>query len=412
MEMAIGGLMMLNSTSSNLSTRAINTKGHDFKSMINEKIAAGELNLSSDSELITSFRQALESILEKLMQGDQSLDQDAKQLIESLRELSQVLGDELPNELTNLVSQISEEFSDYNTDQIFELVGMVLLQNINQPKTNNQFDPSRSINQGDLKLLAQILNLSNTLNNGKSSHQIQNSLPKNWSNQWNELVSHITNHKSGQLNHSSTLSNQLVKAVQDLVVQPKQSAHEYKLQIPRNPHLQADGSKVVAANQGHLSQQEQLVIHMSRPQQSTSTNSSQPLIEQLQKIIQSTRFNQIGGQKQLSIQLKPANLGDMVVKFTQMDGQMAVKISVTTQAAKEMLESNIQQLRHMFSPNQVVIERQVDSTQTDENHAFLNQDDDSSKSGEGSEQDEQNQSDSNDEHNEKSFKDYLFEEEV
>jgi flagellar hook-length control protein FliK len=56
--------------------------------------------------------------------------------------------------------------------------------------------------------------------------------------------------------------------------------------------------------------------------------------------------------------LRPDNLGEMMVRFTQINGEMTVKILVTSQAAKEMLESNIHQLKNMFSPHQVAIEKQ------------------------------------------------------
>nr|WP_281349716.1 flagellar hook-length control protein FliK [Ornithinibacillus caprae] len=64
------------------------------------------------------------------------------------------------------------------------------------------------------------------------------------------------------------------------------------------------------------------------------------------------------GTNQLSITLRPDNLGEMMVKLTQVNGEMTVKILVSSQAAKEMLESNINQLKTMFSPHQVQIERQ------------------------------------------------------
>ncbi|MFC0524141.1 flagellar hook-length control protein FliK [Pontibacillus salicampi] len=105
-----------------------------------------------------------------------------------------------------------------------------------------------------------------------------------------------------------------------------------------------------------MSRQEQLFIKLNSSQATPSNQQS--LIEQFQKIISQSRFSISNAGSQLSIKLNPGNLGDMMVRMTQQNGEMMVKILVTSQAAKEMLESNMQQLRHMFSPSQVQIERQ------------------------------------------------------
>src|SRR5690625_7091782 len=48
----------------------------------------------------------------------------------------------------------------------------------------------------------------------------------------------------------------------------------------------------------------------------------------------------------------------MMVRLEEVNGEMTAKIIVTTEAAKKALQSNIHQLKNMFSPHQVVIERQ------------------------------------------------------
>ncbi|MGR9050151.1 flagellar hook-length control protein FliK [Halobacillus faecis] len=101
---------------------------------------------------------------------------------------------------------------------------------------------------------------------------------------------------------------------------------------------------------------EQHVIHMNQSQEGSS--SQKQVIHELERIIQSSRmFTNPKGNMEMLIKMKPGNLGDLTVKFAQINGEMAVKILVTSQAAKEMLEGNKTQLRHMFSPQQVVIEK-------------------------------------------------------
>ncbi|MEC5422690.1 flagellar hook-length control protein FliK [Virgibacillus sp. C22-A2] len=102
---------------------------------------------------------------------------------------------------------------------------------------------------------------------------------------------------------------------------------------------------------------EQYVIHVNSSQNSESTDKQ--MVEQFQKVINSSKFlSKPNGTNQLSITLRPDNLGEMMVRLTQVNGEMTVKILVSSLAAKEMLETNMSQLRNMFSPHQVVIEKQ------------------------------------------------------
>ncbi|MFS0672438.1 flagellar hook-length control protein FliK [Ornithinibacillus sp. 179-J 7C1 HS] len=102
---------------------------------------------------------------------------------------------------------------------------------------------------------------------------------------------------------------------------------------------------------------EQYVIFMNQAQSGQSVD--QQLIDQFQQVMKTSKFLSMpNGMNQLSIALRPENLGEMMVRLIEVNGEMTVKIVVSTQAAKDMLESNIGQLKHMFSPQQVVIERQ------------------------------------------------------
>nr|WP_280922993.1 flagellar hook-length control protein FliK [Virgibacillus litoralis] len=105
------------------------------------------------------------------------------------------------------------------------------------------------------------------------------------------------------------------------------------------------------------------------------------------------------GTSQLNITLRPENLGDMMVKLTQINGEMTVKIMVTSHAAKEMLESNMHQLRNMFSPQQVVVEKQEVSSQ----QAQTNQSEQDDQNNSGQEQDQSNHSEQDDQEGEGDF---------
>ncbi|MGM8364135.1 flagellar hook-length control protein FliK [Virgibacillus sp. W0181] len=106
-----------------------------------------------------------------------------------------------------------------------------------------------------------------------------------------------------------------------------------------------------------MSTVEQLVIHVHKGE--GAVPAEQQLLKQFQQAIRSSQFLSLNnGTTHLSFSLRPQNLGEMVVRLTQMNGEMAVKIIVTSQVAKEMMESNIHQLKNMFAPHQVVIEKE------------------------------------------------------
>ncbi|WP_430785925.1 flagellar hook-length control protein FliK [Virgibacillus flavescens] len=134
-----------------------------------------------------------------------------------------------------------------------------------------------------------------------------------------------------------------------------------------------------------ISKVEQYVIHLNQTQ--NTQNNSQQLVDKFQDVIKTSKFLTLNnGSSQLNISIKPTNLGEMMVKLTQINGEMTVKIIVASAAAKEMLESNMTQLKHMFSPQQVVIEKQEMQTQQSQN---LHQD----KDQQSMDNDDQSQSD-------------------
>lgn len=111
---------------------------------------------------------------------------------------------------------------------------------------------------------------------------------------------------------------------------------------------------------------EQYVIYIHSTQGSTSS-ADQQLIEQFKSVMKTSRFLMMNnGANQLSIALSPENMGEIMVKLTQVNGEMTLKIIVTSHVTRQMLETNIHELRNMFSPQQVVIEEQELDIQTSE----------------------------------------------
>src|SRR5699024_5136827 len=109
----------------------------------------------------------------------------------------------------------------------------------------------------------------------------------------------------------------------------------------------AHGSYATSTNMSPI---EQYVIHT----QNTNEPIEHQVFKQFQQIIKVNNFfpNQTMI-NQLSMTLKPDHLGEMLVRFIEINGEMTVKLLVTSQATRHMLEANIHQLKHLFAPHQI-----------------------------------------------------------
>lgn len=167
----------------------------------------------------------------------------------------------------------------------------------------------------------------------------------------------------------------------------------------------------IGASTMPISKVEQYIIHLNQAQ--STQNTGQQLVDKFQEVMSSSKFLSLkNGATQLSISLRPANLGEMMVKFTQINGEMTVKIMVASTAVKDMLESNMHQLKHMFSPQQVVIEKQ-DINQQAQNMQQENEQQSMNQHDQGqSEQSSQDQQKHSSDDFEKQFNEILMNEKV
>ncbi|BAC13517.1 hypothetical conserved protein [Oceanobacillus iheyensis HTE831] len=106
-----------------------------------------------------------------------------------------------------------------------------------------------------------------------------------------------------------------------------------------------------------ISKLEQFYIHLSS--NTVSQTQEQQLMDKFKQVIQSNKLQNFwNGSSGLSIKLSPEQLGDMTIRMAKVNGEMTVRILVSSMAAKEMLDSNLHQLRNIFSPHQVIVEKQ------------------------------------------------------
>src|SRR5699024_3457961 len=111
-----------------------------------------------------------------------------------------------------------------------------------------------------------------------------------------------------------------------------------------------------------MSHVEQYVVHINESDRVERVQ--EQLIRQFEAVMKESRFLRSPQITQLSFTLNPNHLGHVQVQLMEVNGEMTVKMIASSLAAKEMLESNIHQLKHMFAPHNVIVER--NDTEVDE----------------------------------------------
>lgn len=108
-----------------------------------------------------------------------------------------------------------------------------------------------------------------------------------------------------------------------------------------------------------MTKTEQFIIHVQRQDQDLSTTFERQILQKFEQAIRTTQFLRANnGPNQLIFHLKPENLGEMLVRLVEIDGEMTAKIIVTSEASRRALQANIHQLKNMFLPHQLIIEKQ------------------------------------------------------
>ncbi|MGN7407535.1 flagellar hook-length control protein FliK [Sporosarcina sp. SAFN-010] len=140
------------------------------------------------------------------------------------------------------------------------------------------------------------------------------------------------------------------------------------------------------------------------------TSQSEALLAKLQGLFKQTNFGQQGGTNRLLVKLNPEQLGQIRIELIQINGVMTARILASTALGKEMLDSQLHQLRQSFNQQNIQVDR-IDVTQAvqdparnDRGQNFNHQ----QFKGNDGEQEQQEQ-----EHDEQqSFQEYLLDVEV
>lgn len=114
--------------------------------------------------------------------------------------------------------------------------------------------------------------------------------------------------------------------------------------------------------------------------------SSEQLISQFEKILSNSQMIKTGNTQRLFIKLNPEHLGKLQIELIQKDSAMIAKITAASSQAKELLESQLQQLKSAFGAQNIQLDKIEISMQSNQQEKFLHKD--SQQDSKGQEQQE------------------------
>lgn len=104
-----------------------------------------------------------------------------------------------------------------------------------------------------------------------------------------------------------------------------------------------------------LNQVKTETVTITLPVQKASQSES--LIKEFQAVLNRSQFGQAGGMTKMLIKMYPENLGTIRVELIQKDGMMTARLLANTALGKEMLDSQLHQLKSAFANSNVQVER-------------------------------------------------------
>lgn len=314
----------------------------------NITVKIDEITLS-DSEENKVDLEMLASVFEKLNDLEEGELKDElfklfnSKLQDSLKETKQagnVINIESILAKENIV-QINEQVIIDEVEQLMTQLSH-LLENVNK-------DHIKQTASQLLPLLRQLSTYINDENREQIMNLLNKKLPREQSELLNRLLTSFQNRshlaQTGVYKHEAEVTTDDIARWLNEAMNNQGIKLEQSLTAP----VRTDSAQVPMSNV------EQYVIHINESHRVERIQ--EQLVRQLETVIKQSRFLQTPNLTQLSLTLQPSHLGNIHVQLMEINGDMTVKMIASSMAAKKMLESNIHQLKHLFAPHNIIIER-------------------------------------------------------
>ncbi|HHY74627.1 MAG TPA: flagellar hook-length control protein FliK [Bacillus bacterium] len=107
---------------------------------------------------------------------------------------------------------------------------------------------------------------------------------------------------------------------------------------------------------GSVNRIQQYVLNVQ--QQEGSELPEDQILKQLNNIMKQSKFSTLpNGTNQLMIRLNPAHLGTLMIKLIETNGEMSARIIASSLAAKQVIEGNMNSLKHVFTTQNINVEK-------------------------------------------------------
>lgn len=121
-----------------------------------------------------------------------------------------------------------------------------------------------------------------------------------------------------------------------------------------NVQSKAEASQALASN-SNRNEIEEAIVRLAET--GSNERKSRELIRQFTNVLQKSHFSQALQTKSLTIRLYPEHLGSLRIELIQKDGAMIARILASTNMAKDMLDSQIHQLRQAFVQQNIQVDK-------------------------------------------------------
>ena len=207
-------------------------------------------------------------------------------------------------------------------------------------------------------------------------------------------------------------------ALQSLVTQLQPQQLQQPQQETGKPIVFQQVVQQVAASQTQTKQETdtaQVQVQQQHTQMTTKTVTitlpadrpaqSEALAKEIQNLINRSQLSNNQGTMRLVLKLFPENLGQIRIEVMQKDGMMQARLLATTSSGKELLDSNLQQLKTAFAAQNIQMER-IDVAQSLQD-AERNRDQNFFNNFFHQQQEEQEEKKNDDDDDEQSFDEFL-----
>ncbi|WP_214482685.1 flagellar hook-length control protein FliK [Bacillus sp. SM2101] len=351
------------------------------------------------------------------------------------------------NEKAHVAQEMKEQDIDYINEQLDQLLAadvselsneelLLLIDNMANNLTIRQDLLLTLQGQGKLSedILTAIERVANSLkNDGTVSQQLLMKVVENLKNLTNQLQG-ASGRNNDSLSTLKQLLNSLVNASSEMVKeQNKTSNHDVKTNGRQQFFIGADnrlnieltkGNSTVPASQnnnlllsgmtlkqpieaitqpvvnvdipqGQMDKIQQFVLFVGQPDKGAN---QEQFIKDFQNILAKGNLSFLNGNKTLQIKLFPEHLGSLRIELQQTEAGMLARIITSSTAAKELIESQLFNLKQSFQAQNIQVDKLVISDQLEQQFMrFLNRDQNDQQRQNQSEQDDQNDNQANDE---------------